>query len=295
MKDIHVLRHNYLAIYSNSFALQGEGGTIWIDSGLNGNADILAPFLSASTALIATHGHWDHIGLHDYLKHNGARLYAHPGDRRYLEDHAWHWQDLFGQYRQDFDLPPARETVFAQSIGAPVSIDTEIADGQTLSLYGRALSVLHTPGHSDGSVCLLEEETGALFTGDSLMGTGFFTGLPQYTDPAAYIISMQRLKALTVDTVYSCHNDPMPGKLLAQKAQDGIDMTLAIENCIRENLRHTGQPVLRELVAQVCRHFDKGVGGGACVTVLAHLQRLQEEFPAVIPIVEQHQEEHWYV
>lgn len=295
MNDIKVLRHNYLTIYSNSFVLPGEDGAVFIDSGLDGNAYLFAPYIAGGKALIATHGHWDHIGLHRYLRQRGAPLYAHAGDRRYFEDHAWHWQDLFGQYRNDFDLPPARETVFAQSIGGEVFVDEEITDGQELTLFGRTLQVLHTPGHSDGSVCLYEPASGALFTGDSLMGRGFFTGLPQYTDPTAYMNSMQRLKSLTVDTVYSCHNDPMPGTDLAQKAQDGIDMTLAIEETLISLLQQTTKPTLRELVAKTCQRLDKGIGGGACVTVLAHLRVLQERFAQVRPIIFAHTEENWHV
>lgn len=295
MNEIRVLNHPYLNIYSNSFALPGDGGTVLIDSGLDGNAELFAPYIGGEKAIVATHGHWDHIGLHRYLRQRGATLYAHTGDRRYFEDHAWHWQDLFGQYRNDFDLPPARETVLRQCIGGEVLIDEEITDGQTLSLFGRILEVLHTPGHSDGSVCLLEKESGALFTGDSLMGRGFFTGLPQYTDPTAYMASMQRLKTLTVDTVYSCHNEPMSGSLLAQKAQDGIDITQETEAILIRELQKTAQPTLRELVATVCQSLGKGIGGGACVTVLAHLKRLQEQFPQVAPIIFAHTEENWHV
>ena len=290
MLEIRVLRHPYLNIYVNSFVLPGQDGAVFIDSGLNGNAHLLAPFMNEGKALIATHGHWDHIGLHSYLVEKGAALYAHKGDRKYLENHPWHWQDLFGQYREDFDLPPARETVFRDSVGGQASIDCEITDGQKLSLYGRTLTVYHTPGHSDGSVCLLEEQTGALFTGDSLMGKGFFTGLPQYTDPTAYRASMQRLKGLSADTVYSCHNEPMAGNLLANKAQDGIDTTNQTEAAVKQYLEKTKNPVLRDLTAFVCTKLGKTVGGGACVTVMAHLQELAEEYPQVLPILKSHEE-----
>jgi len=290
MNEIRVLRHNYLNIYVNSFVLTGETGSVFIDSGLNGNAHVFTPYLQGEMALVATHGHWDHIGLHSYLIGKGAALYAHAGDQKYLENHAWHWQDLFGQYREDFDLPPARETVFQDSIGDEVSIACQIEDGQELSLPSGTLSVIHTPGHSDGSVCLFDEQTGALFTGDSLMGSGFFTGLPQYTDPTAYRKSMQRLKGLATDTVYSCHNEPMSGKLLAQKAQDGIDMTDKTEHLIKHYLSGTQTPVLRELVSAVCEELGKSVGGGACVTVLAHLRELAERYPQVLPIIKIHEE-----
>jgi len=64
MNEIRVLRHNYLNIYVNSFVLTGETGSVFIDSGLNGNAHVFTPYLQGEMALVATHGHWDHIGLH---------------------------------------------------------------------------------------------------------------------------------------------------------------------------------------------------------------------------------------
>ena len=154
-KPVHVISHPYLGQYSNSFVMEDENCSIFIDSGLNGNANLLEPFLNKEDlVLFGTHGHWDHIGLHAYLKEKNVELYAHEGDRHYLEDFKWHWQVLFGQYANDFDLPDARWTIFQNCIGSPVTTDKTIADGDTYCFDGLIFEVIHTPGHSNGSVCL---------------------------------------------------------------------------------------------------------------------------------------------
>lgn len=100
--------------------------------------------------IIATHGHWDHTGEMRKLKLlTGAPVCADRADE-------WMMLDPNGMVI----APP--EPI------EPVEIDQPLADGDKLRIQGMSFKIIHTPGHSAGSVCLYEEKQKILFTGDTL-------------------------------------------------------------------------------------------------------------------------------
>lgn len=102
-------------------------------------------------AILLTHAHFDHIlGAAECARHFGIPVYLHPEDRRCLEQLA-PMADAFRMPRADTAFP---------------TLDVE--DGQRLSLAGIEWEVIHTPGHSPGSVCYYCSASGDLFCGDTL-------------------------------------------------------------------------------------------------------------------------------
>jgi glyoxylase-like metal-dependent hydrolase (beta-lactamase superfamily II) len=110
--------------------------------------------------LLNTHAHYDHIaGMRELQERVGGTYWLHPDDR-FLAD-------AIAQQGAAFGLPPAR---------APEEIH-DLADGQSLPLGRAALEVLHTPGHSPGSVTFRWRDT--LWVGDVLFaGSVGRTDLP---------------------------------------------------------------------------------------------------------------------
>jgi glyoxylase-like metal-dependent hydrolase (beta-lactamase superfamily II) len=280
MPEIEIIRHPYLGIYVNCFRIRTEQGDIFIDTGLANHAAGLETGRMKNALILSTHGHWDHIGSHRRAQKQGTRVFAHAGDERYYSDFDWHWDVLFGQFKNDFDLPPERKTAFWEGIGQPLKPDRWLEDGEELAIGGCRIIAVHTPGHSSGSVCYLLPDDGVLFTGDTLMGNGFFAGIPQYTDAAAYRASMERLANLQVETVYCDHSEAMPGKMLAERAKTGIACMERIRKRVAAFTacyRGEENGLLKEAMRDVCRFEGKNPGGGACVTVLTHLRELAPE------------------
>ena len=78
--------------------------------------------------------------------------------------------------------------------------------GSGVDLGDRRFEVLHTPGHSPGSICLWETATGILIGGDTIYDGLLIDTLPD-SDPAAYAVSMRRLKQLNVSAVHGGHRE----------------------------------------------------------------------------------------
>lgn len=143
--------------------------------------------------IIATHGHWDHLSAAASLQdESDAKLLIHPADRAPVE-------------RGDFDRTSA--FLYGEPF-PPARVDGELHDGDVLRVNGVALHVLHTPGHSPGSVCLWTEIAGLklLIAGDTLWGC-FHPRVG--SDLAAWERSLDRLLALDVDALTAGHVPPV--------------------------------------------------------------------------------------
>lgn len=126
--------------------------------------------------IVSTHGHWDHIGDNAAVAaHTGAEIAVHPLDRERLTD------------------PKPLYAPFAIVPSVPA---VDLAEGGVVRFGAIALDVLHTPGHTEGSVCLYDRDQGLLFSGDTLFaGAWGRTDFPG-GDADAMVASLARLTEL---------------------------------------------------------------------------------------------------
>ncbi|MEV5901947.1 MBL fold metallo-hydrolase [Streptomyces sp. NPDC052127] len=132
-------------------------------------------------AIVCTHAHNDHIDAAPALAaRTGAPVLLHPDD-----------------------LPLWKQT---HPDRAP---DGELAEGQVLEVAGVSLTVLHTPGHAPGAVCLHAPALTALFGGDTLFAGGPGATGRSYSDFPTIVDSIRdRLLTLPQDTVvYTGHGE----------------------------------------------------------------------------------------
>ena len=138
-------------------------------------------------AVLATHGHFDHIGSVGALCGDDVPLYIHEADAQALTDpSAW---------GSGMPVPPI-----------PVSEVRGLVEGDVLELAGLRFEVMHTPGHTPGSVCFLLQEL-------SLSGDLVFKGaIGRYdfpnSSPEDMVKSLQRFLTLPDSlSVYPGHGD----------------------------------------------------------------------------------------
>lgn len=279
MKELVTFHEPYLGQFTNCYLIRTDTHNIYIDAGLKSQQEQLLPYLQEKKehVLLLTHGHWDHIGASALIKEHGGKIYAHKADLPWLTDFDLHWQIGFGQFKNDFNVPPERWDTFWAEIGEPVQVDQFVEEGDILTFGEVSLQVITLPGHSAGSVGYYDAEEDALFTGDALMHTGFFGGLAQYCDYDLYCRSMQKLVDLAPATAYTAHTEPYLNGAAAKAAEEAIVFAGKICADVDEYLQlHKGNVRVGEAARFVCEKEGKKWGCGACVCVLNHLARLKD-------------------
>ncbi len=225
----------------NLFLLAGVEIAL-IDSGVRGAERVVADYLltlappaNAIRQLLLTHAHPDHIGAAAALRDRyGCRIAAHPLERGWIEDVA----------RQERERPVPG---FQELVGGSVKVDSELVDGTRVDLdEERFLTVLHTPGHSPGSISLWWEGERVLFCGDAVPVPG---EMPIFCDYAALVKSLQRLQSYDPTWLLSAWDDPQAGDVALKR----IDAALAWLAQIKETVQSVARPEFANDPLNLCR------------------------------------------
>ena len=162
------------ALENNVWIVGDDTECVVIDAAHNAEAVLAAVGGRTVLGILSTHAHNDHIGAAGAVSDaTGAPVYLHPDDRML-------WDVVYP------DAAPSRD----------------LADGQRIAVAGIELLVLHTPGHSPGSVCLYAPSFGTLFSGDTLFHGGPGATGRSYSDFPTIIESITtKLLTLPAETV----------------------------------------------------------------------------------------------
>lgn len=175
----------YLDAFSdNSFEtncwLIGADGTddaVVVDPGFSPERvrALLAAAGRTPVAVLATHGHFDHIGAAAEMCGDDLPLYIHEADVLALSDpEAW---------GAGYEAPPV-----------PVKDVRTVVDGDVLAFAGFRIEVMHTPGHTPGSVCYRTD--GWVLSGDLVFAGAIGRSDFPNSDPAAMRLSLRRFLTL---------------------------------------------------------------------------------------------------
>ena len=152
------------------------GQAVFIDPGDDAGM-LLQAIASAGVtlqAILLTHAHFDHVAaLTDIRNATGAPVYLHPADATLLEQAPDYW------------------AYFGREIAPIAPAERALAHGDRISVGACELVVLHTPGHTPGSVCFYAPDDHKLIAGDTLfLRSVGRTDLPG-GDPRALITSIR--------------------------------------------------------------------------------------------------------
>lgn len=170
--------------FVSAYVVARGGQATVIDTGVEGSEDDIEAVLASQGLgwgdvgdVILTHSHPDHIGSAAAIAQAAPDAMFHAGEA---------------------DVP-------AIDIGRAVA---GLVDGDTVF----DLSILHTPGHTPGHVCVLDKANSILMTGDALTGDGGKVGLPnpEFTpDYEEALRSVKYLGTLDFATAYFGHGEPV--------------------------------------------------------------------------------------
>ncbi|MDP8218084.1 MAG: MBL fold metallo-hydrolase [Candidatus Theseobacter exili] len=154
---LSIMQVGYLATNCYMYGDEESGKLVLIDPGTD-NPDLVKWVENSGyklSAVINTHGHYDHtLGNHLLESYFNVPVMLHPKDHFFM---SIDWDNIAPWLETQF-VPPQRTT--------------ELSPERKINIGKISLGIIHTPGHSPGSVCLIDEKNGILFSGDTLFADG---------------------------------------------------------------------------------------------------------------------------
>jgi len=197
---INIKKFSFSLLEENTMIVRGDSPeAVIVDPGFihDDEKDSFFRYISDEklqpVAILLTHAHFDHIfGVSDCVSQYRIPVYMHPEDKIVKEEMS----DISKKFlmkspQKDWDT-------------------VDISDGQILTLAGIDFTVIHTPGHSPGSVCYNIAKERILFSGDTLFAGAIGRTDFDYGDYDKEIVSLME-KIMWLDSssfVYPGHGGP---------------------------------------------------------------------------------------
>lgn len=172
-------------------------------------------------------------------------------------------------------IPVATHRLTAEPLQGQVKIDRFIEDNELIDLKGIRLRALFTPGHARGHLCLYDEESGALLSGDNIVGFGSVLIDPPDGNMRDYLDSLRRMRALPkLSVLFGGHGPPVANPY--EKIDEYISHRLQREELILAAVRE-GASTPKEIVARAYVDVSPKAHAMAERAVVAHLEKLQAD------------------
>ena len=217
------------------YLVLGEKRALLVDTGMGVGSirEVVDRLTALPVTVINTHGHPDHCGGNaefdpPLMCPAEFDVYEKMATKAFRIDDVGH-------------MPGGEKAIEKLQPDGPAPVP--VADGEIIDLGGRTLKVLYTPGHTHGSICIYDEKTGALFTGDNVQA--MTTTLREWNSGTVEDLaeSLKKAAALKPTKILGGHrpnvNEPeLLGRVLAcaEDVLNGAEYT--------EHTGRNGQPCL---------------------------------------------------
>jgi glyoxylase-like metal-dependent hydrolase (beta-lactamase superfamily II) len=188
---------------ANCYRIHGRDFDIQLDFGVGVRSlTEVSPATGHPVLAIATHAHVDHVGsFHEFERRAGHRLEAHTF--REMDD-AGTVESWYRKLETPVLRPPRPGWSIADYRLQPAPLTELLEDGDAIDLGNRVFTVLHLPGHSPGSIALLDQVNGEFFSGDAIYDDTIVDDVPG-ASVETYLATMRRLLDLDISTGHGGH------------------------------------------------------------------------------------------
>jgi glyoxylase-like metal-dependent hydrolase (beta-lactamase superfamily II) len=208
-KNTWAIEEKTIATQGLCYLVSGSERALLIDTcfGFRSLEPLVRSLTPLPVTVACTHGHVDHIGGN----HLFGEIWLHTDDRPVFALHT-NFEYVNGLFMGE--ISPFLRLLLGNYVKKIITIDPSgdyhyFEDGHIFHLGGRDIEVIHTPGHTPGSVCFLDREARLLFSGDTVCEWGILLMLKGETcPPETFLASMERLLALEkcFDTIWPGHH-----------------------------------------------------------------------------------------
>ncbi len=204
-------------------------------------------------AVLATHHHPDHVG--------GATLLS-----------------------RELEIPVWAHDATAARVAGDVEVHRRLTDGEEIRLTIREdreerWTVLHTPGHAPGHVCLFEPRARTLIVGDMVASVGTILIAPGDGDMALYLEQLERLAKLDAAVALPAHGEPIdePTATFERYVAHRLMREQKILKVLGELTQGAGGVAVTDLVPSVYEDVSPAIWPIAKLSIDAHVEKLVSE------------------
>lgn len=280
------------------YLFRGSDASLIVDTGLAPDPEgTVAPYLAGIGLdpaqvryVVNTHGDFDHMGGNAAARRLFASALFMCGeeDRSLVESVERMIAERYGEFAADHDLDDTDDTkAWIRENASAVPIDVGLTGGERIHLGdGWLLEVLHTPGHSLGSISLWDPRSGSLAIGDAvlwdavLLADGAPAFPPTYRFVETYVATIERMQGMPVERLMTSHYALAEGPAAVAGFLDGSRAYVdRVDAALRTALADAAQPLtLAELTRRlgpVLGRWPEAASQYLCYPLLGHLERLE--------------------
>ena len=241
-----------------AYLLVGSRRSLLIDTGTKESADQILDGCAEAGApnpswVVTTHADWDHAAGNGVIRRRSPNslLSCHEQDRAMIEDVDLMISDRYGEFLHDHGFDETDQSKDAiRAATAVTAMDISLTGGEVFNLGDDwRVTVIHTPGHSHGSISVFDPRNSTLIIGDAVLGSAvpLANGAPAFPPTYRYIdeylATIDAIRRLAPDLLLTSHYPIYVGSKVSTFLDESTDFTQRVEAAMRGAFRGSDVPL----------------------------------------------------